>query len=304
MPIKLKCRCGEKLSAPDSAAGKKGKCPKCGMRFMVPTIGVATAGTSQPAAAKPRPTTPSTSLAPDLDDLPDIEDEIGLMEEEPVVPSRSAAPAPSLVEVKRKAEEVRALRASLEKAGRGVTLVLWGTLGAFLSFVILPFAAYLHHLGGPLPSYWLAVLVKVGLCVSWGLSIAGHCVCAWTARQGSARGLLLFAVGLDIAAMVVAVLALLRVVAMLPTFGVSGICLFLGGLAFLFFLRGLVPLLRRDDLLKDIKISMIALALCVAASAISYVVPALGALVFLLVAPWGMYKYLHLQQHVAQTLRA
>ncbi len=226
------------------------------------------------------------------------------MEEEPVVPSPSAAPAPSLVEVKRKAEEVRALRASLEKTGKGVTLVFWGTLGVFLSFVILPLAAYLHHLGGPLPSYRLGVLAKFALCVSWGLSIAGHLVCLWTARHAGARGLLVLAIGLDIAAMVVAVLGLMRMVGMWPTFATSGICLFAGSLAFSFFLRGLVPLVRRDDLVGNIKISMIALALCVVASAISYVAPPLGALIFLFVAPWGMYKYFDLLQHMAQALRA
>lgn len=38
MGIKFKCVCGSIINAPDSAGGKKGKCQKCGVVFIVPTI--------------------------------------------------------------------------------------------------------------------------------------------------------------------------------------------------------------------------------------------------------------------------
>ncbi len=36
MPIKFRCVCGKKLSAPDGTAGKKARCPKCGHVTRVP----------------------------------------------------------------------------------------------------------------------------------------------------------------------------------------------------------------------------------------------------------------------------
>ena len=36
MPIRVTCRCGKRLTAPDSVAGKNGKCPACGAVFLVP----------------------------------------------------------------------------------------------------------------------------------------------------------------------------------------------------------------------------------------------------------------------------
>ena len=36
MPIEIDCVCGKHLTAPDSAAGKKGKCPTCGRSVVVP----------------------------------------------------------------------------------------------------------------------------------------------------------------------------------------------------------------------------------------------------------------------------
>jgi len=36
MPLRVQCRCGKRLIAPDSAAGKKAKCPVCGEVFLVP----------------------------------------------------------------------------------------------------------------------------------------------------------------------------------------------------------------------------------------------------------------------------
>jgi hypothetical protein len=55
MPIKVSCKCGKKLSAPDSAAGKAVKCPGCGKRVRVPGGSTAKAK-AKPAASRPRPT--------------------------------------------------------------------------------------------------------------------------------------------------------------------------------------------------------------------------------------------------------
>jgi hypothetical protein len=43
MPITFQCGCGKKIQAPDTAAGKSGKCPGCGNKITIP----------QPVAAAP-----------------------------------------------------------------------------------------------------------------------------------------------------------------------------------------------------------------------------------------------------------
>jgi hypothetical protein len=35
MPIRVVCKCGRTLNAPDDAAGKQGKCPSCGNRLLI-----------------------------------------------------------------------------------------------------------------------------------------------------------------------------------------------------------------------------------------------------------------------------
>lgn len=51
MPIKVKCRCGKILSAPDTLAGKKAKCPECNQIIQIPTPAVDQAP-STPSAAQ------------------------------------------------------------------------------------------------------------------------------------------------------------------------------------------------------------------------------------------------------------
>jgi Zn finger protein HypA/HybF involved in hydrogenase expression len=58
MVIRFLCPNGHQLTAPESLAGKAGKCPKCGLAFAVPTleeIGAAeTEGTAEPPAEEPQ----------------------------------------------------------------------------------------------------------------------------------------------------------------------------------------------------------------------------------------------------------
>lgn len=56
MPIPTSCSCGAKLQAPDAAAGRKVKCPKCGTGIVVP-------GGKAPAAAPSKAAAPATLQA-------------------------------------------------------------------------------------------------------------------------------------------------------------------------------------------------------------------------------------------------
>lgn len=56
MVIRFLCPNGHQLTAPETMAGKAGKCPKCGLAFAVPTleeIGAVEAGTGEPPAEEP-----------------------------------------------------------------------------------------------------------------------------------------------------------------------------------------------------------------------------------------------------------
>lgn len=78
MPIQVTCQCGYSLNAPDSMAGKSGKCPKCQQMIKVPGAATPSAkgasaasssGTKSPAGPK-KAEAPMASVAPNaLDGL-------------------------------------------------------------------------------------------------------------------------------------------------------------------------------------------------------------------------------------------
>jgi hypothetical protein len=69
MPIPVSCSCGAKLKAPDAAAGKKLRCPKCGAAVAVP------AGT--PTAPNRRPNTPpAADSAPATKEVFDVQEDL------------------------------------------------------------------------------------------------------------------------------------------------------------------------------------------------------------------------------------
>ena len=66
MLISLSCPCGAKLNAPDTAAGKKVKCPKCGDPITVPT----TAGFEEVEDEDAPPVRSKRRIEDDEDDRP------------------------------------------------------------------------------------------------------------------------------------------------------------------------------------------------------------------------------------------
>jgi DNA-directed RNA polymerase subunit RPC12/RpoP len=91
MSIVVSCQCGKQFKVKDEFAGKKGKCPSCGNRFIVPT----------PAAKPAEP-----EGFPDWDALGELESTGSVQAETPAPPpvrqtSTERAPAPQ--QAKRKA---------------------------------------------------------------------------------------------------------------------------------------------------------------------------------------------------------
>jgi hypothetical protein len=62
VPIRIACSCGKRLNAPDSLAGKTGKCPACGARIAIP--GPGPAAPAQAASDKPPPPGPRPGSLP------------------------------------------------------------------------------------------------------------------------------------------------------------------------------------------------------------------------------------------------
>lgn len=60
MPIRVKCKCGNKFGAPSKYAGKKVKCPECSNPLVIPKAN----GSAKKAAGLPAKTDPSTALVP------------------------------------------------------------------------------------------------------------------------------------------------------------------------------------------------------------------------------------------------
>ncbi|QDU89473.1 hypothetical protein Pla175_28630 [Pirellulimonas nuda] len=204
MTIKVQCPCGLRLSAPESAAGKKGKCSKCGRTFIIPI--------PEPVAA---PVEPSSSIGaeayglgftgldpPELG-LPDPEgghaelgDDFGdLLDEALSEPQPASA---SLLERTTKPDVAAAKAAKRPSNGRptaglanGINLVFWGTLivvaSVFLG-ILAPFAA---------PA--MIVVALLGGGIGMLLSMAGRIWCLATAGEVGAKGLLLAAVACDLA---------------------------------------------------------------------------------------------------------
>jgi len=102
MPIRFRCKCGKGLKVADSFAGKRAKCPKCGIVLVVPRKTVKPA--AEPKSAPPPPPSPKTPPPPEpRADIPisaselelevepppppiDVKRDFGLAPEEPVAP--------------------------------------------------------------------------------------------------------------------------------------------------------------------------------------------------------------------------
>ena len=111
MPIKVVCKCGKTLAAPDNAAGKAIRCPGCQNPIKVPAANSpAPAKPPAPAKQESQPKATPTSLqsakqarpqpkaAPPLDDLTDLFDQEGIVARiGPVCPSCDTSIKPGAV---------------------------------------------------------------------------------------------------------------------------------------------------------------------------------------------------------------
>lgn len=202
MALKLKCPCGERLTAPESAAGKRGKCKKCGQRFIIPSPKkVAARDSSDAFTGSHQPGTPkvdrSDASPTPSEELPsfggDLLDE-ALNEPHTGPPQSKTTPKPAAAsdgtsdaaKPKRKGNG----RPKLGGLSLGIKLVLGGT--------VLSVLATMLAMVSPFVDAELALLATGAALLGGGLVTVGRMACLTAPKQIGGKGFLIAAVACDL----------------------------------------------------------------------------------------------------------
>lgn len=319
VPLKLKCRCGEKLSAPESAAGKKGKCPKCGMTFVIPggaavgagapahsASGATSAGGGATTAAPAKPTVPADPFGLDLPKLgasgplDDLFDESfdASMTAGTTLPANPYA-SPKTVSKPKKAGSARA---GMNRVANGIKLVFWGSVMAVIGAVAGALAKQVAPLGGAEVALLAAT---AGLFIQFAgsvLSVIGRILCLAVPPQVGAKGLIVTAVALDVVAILLGVLIGVGAIHPAVGLGVAALGNIVTFFLFVFFVRKVALSVKRKDLADDAKMVLVMIGVTVL-SIPALIIPCIGALFFLGMILFVMFKYLNLLQHTAEAAR-
>ncbi|WP_425395685.1 hypothetical protein [Aeoliella sp.] len=336
MALKLKCPCGERLVAPESAIGKRGKCSKCGRSFVIPDPKAAKSSSSHgQRAAKPKVSAKAKKEAePDLPDLPDlgsgfpdlgselpdlggdlaapgglgsggglgsdIGDELDdFLNEEISNPFQSPTTTAKPAAAPSKASgSTRGQRSTL---ANGIKLVFWGTVVAFLASVT-------SSLGGN----FVAELAVIGLGVQLIgnlLSTVGRVVCLGGPKNTGGRGLLIGAVICDLGSIALTVLTLVGAIPqeMLIVSALLGLAT---PILFILYLKAVATWIRQPSLAEDARTIIIAIlvsiALLIGAIPAAFITPILSLVMilgFFGTLIYSFFKYLSLLQHTAEAVR-
>ena len=322
MALKLKCRCGETLSAPESAIGKRGKCAKCGMSFIIPGPKAPAAQTAAPTADAGGGGLDSASLGDDLpdlsSDLPDLSDDFGdLLDDalnEPVAPSPSAIDesnpfaSPQTV-AKPSANRGSGTRAKMGTLANGIKLVFWGTVMSVLGVFSMPFSLFLVVVLGPTIAAMLIVAGVWAVLAGTILATVGRIMCLRVPERIGARWLIFAAVACDL---VVIAISIADQVTELPEAvgGISAILSLATLILFVLFVKAVATFVGQPHLAEDanaVIIATVVAILSIVGMAVAVVTAPLLVFVCILVLLgsmlFGLFKYLNLLQHVAEYVR-
>jgi hypothetical protein len=298
MALKLQCRCGQKLSVPESAIGKRGKCPKCGASFVTPAPKAAA------VASKPPGESPA-DLGGDLRDLggelDDLLDEAINAPPLPTVDNRPLTPTKSS---KGEAKQRTSTRAQFTMLANGIKLVFWGTLLVVGSVLL----SILSGLAGGLAA--AAIMAAAGMVFVGGvLSTIGRVMCLAAPDKVGAKWLIYVAVSCDLAGVATRIAGTFTT---LPAFvGPISSALSLGTLAFfVLFLKAVATYIKQERLTEDAVTIFVAVAIAITSllmAPFTILIFPLLPLVFILLSfgamIYSVYKYLNLLQHVAESVR-
>lgn len=308
MALKLKCPCGERLSAPESAAGKRGRCSKCGKTFIIPGPKAVTPAASPPASQHVADDGPDLS---DLGgDLPDLGDDFGdLLDDalsEPTLaanlgvtnPFASPTTAPEPVSASKGS---RGTRNQMNTLANGIKLVFWGTVLVVVAVLISFFAGLF------LPAM---VLVALGVSLIGSLiSTIGRIVCLGGPSKTGGKSLLIAAVACDLISIGVALATMIG-----AAIAMSELVINLLGLAtlilFVLFIRAVTSAIGQSHLAEDARTIVIlvatAIVLLVATPFVALIFPLLPLVTvvsFIGVGLAAVFKYLNLLQYTAEAVR-
>lgn len=305
MALKLKCPCGERLIAPESAAGKRGKCSKCGRKFIIPAPKRQPSTESQPVGSA----ADSTSFGlPDLgsegsglgDDFGDLLDD-ALNEPPPSSSTNSGEVNPYASPTAAPRKRTGSTTAQMTTLANGIKLVFWGT-------VLVVLATLLGFFGGLLMP--LLVIVGAGLTLLGNImATIGRVVCLWGPKKTGGRGMLIAAVVCELISIVV---SLFTVAGASLSFGEGIAALF--GLAtlilFVLFIQAVANSVGETQLAETARsiviLVVIAIVLLLASPIAMAVFPLFGlatVLGFLGVSLVSVFRYLNLLQYTAEAVR-
>lgn len=338
MALKLKCPCGERLVAPESAIGKRGKCSKCGRSFVIPDPKAPRAKTAKAAtptspsaakaqaAAESKVATHAKSAEPDLDDLPELDSGIAdpvselpnlggldsggglsadmgselddFLNEEVTNPFQS--PTASATAPPAKSASVTAPD-KMNTLANGIKLVFWGTALIIIAWTTAAIGALLHP---------FVAIAGLGLLVlSALLSTVGRVVCLGGPKDIAGRWLLIAAVICDLGNLALTVSVIAGVVGpygnlLSPLLGLSTFILFL------LFIRAVADSIDQPDLAQDAKAVLVFLA-CTFVTIIGvpfiamisslFLIPVV--LVLIVMGAIAFSKYLNVLQFTAEAVR-
>ncbi|MGI9455573.1 MAG: hypothetical protein ACR2NU_03380 [Aeoliella sp.] len=312
MALKLKCPCGKTLSAPESAVGKRGKCPKCGMKFVVPgPKKKAPAATSTPA---PSPTPePAAEVEDDFGlDLPDLgglEDDLGgmsgLLDEaldeplkarEPVVDSSNPYASPqSAAPAKKQSTHER-----MGTLANGIKLVFWGTVLAVVAFLLAVFGGLAALFTGsevPLVGVLISPFLSLG---GYVLAVIGRIMCLSVPEKVGAKGLIYACVACDLAAAAIHVGSLVTDISPFIELG-AGVLGLATLILFVLFIKAVARFIGQEHLAEDARKVILLVIVCIAS--IFLIIIPFVAILTIGTLLYGVYKYLNLLQHTAEYVR-
>jgi hypothetical protein len=297
MALKLKCRCSEQLSAPESAIGKRGKCSKCGMVFVIPG----------PKRAVPAAGPPVAARRDDLGlDLPDLGGSTGLSSfgdllddalKEPAPATREPAASSAAEKTAASARRRGSSRAQMGVLANGIKLVFWGTLIGMTSIIFSILAALMSP---------ALILVAVGVSLLGGvLSTIGRIVCLGAPSQVGGKGLLIGAVACDLASIGIAIAGAFGESELLAR-AISQVLWLATLILFVLFLRVVATSIGQEHLADSAQSVIVLVVIAIVTIIGMVVVPIfglIGVFVFLGCTIMAVIKYLSLLQHTAESVR-
>jgi hypothetical protein len=298
MALKLKCRCGEQLTAPESAVGKRGKCSKCGMVFVIP-------GPKRAVSAAAPPSKGRDDFGLDLPDLSgqsELSSGFGDLLDDALkepAPAAKAPAAPSTAErAAQPAKRRGSSRAQMGVLANGIKLVFWGTLIRLSSIVFTVLATVLAS-----PALFL---VAVGVSLLGGLlSTIGRIVCLGAPSEIGGKGLLIGAVLCDLAAVGIVLASVFGDTGPLASL-ISQLLWLATLILFVLFLRVVATSIGQPHLVDSAQSVIILVVVAIGALIGSAVIPVfvlIGVFVFLGATIMAVAKYLSLLQHTAECVR-